>query len=168
MNLNGAVGLTDVLIDRSVLDDAVQRWGSSGLYVLPAGHVPPNPSELLGSQAMHALLAELRGEFDWVVLDAPPLLPVTDAVVLAQHGAEVLVVAAADRVNSHQLKRSLETLETADASLGGLIMTMARPDQSEAYRYAAYGYGDRAQSSGEPEAEGAAPPAPARRGRADR
>ncbi len=170
MNLNGAVGLTDVLIERSGLDDAVQRWGSTGLYVLPAGHVPPNPSELLGSQAMHSLLAELRSEFDWVVLDAPPLLPVTDAVVLAQHGAEVLLVAAANRVNAPQLKRSLEMLETADASLGGLIMTMARPDQSEAYRYAAYGYGDRAQSSAEPEKDVVAPPAPApaRRGAADR
>jgi succinoglycan biosynthesis transport protein ExoP len=138
MSLNGAVGLTDVLIERASLDDAVQTWGTTGLYVLPAGPVPPNPSELLGSRAMRALLEELRGEFDWVVLDAPPLLPVTDAVVLAQLGAEALLVAAADRVNAPQLKRSLELLETAEASLGGIIMTMARPDRTEAYRYTRY------------------------------
>ncbi|GAA1420995.1 polysaccharide biosynthesis tyrosine autokinase [Agrococcus citreus] len=141
MGLEGAVGLTDVLIGKATLNDAVQDWGSSGLFVLPAGPVPPNPSELLGSRAMHSMLEELRSEFDWVLLDAPPLLPVTDAVVLAQQGADVLVVAAADRVNAPQLKRSLEMLETADVSLGGLIMTMARLDSSEAYRYAEYGYG---------------------------
>lgn len=148
MNLNGAVGLTDVLIDRVAPADAVQQWGTSGLYVLPAGAVPPNPSEMLGSRAMHAMLDELRAEFDWVLLDAPPLLPVTDAVVLAQHGADVLLVAAADRVNAPQLKRSLEMLETVEASVAGLIMTMARLDSSESYRYAEYGYGrrDRAET----------------------
>lgn len=60
MNLNGAVGLTDVLIDRVAPADAVQQWGTSGLYVLPAGAVPPNPSEMLGSRAMRAMRA-MRG-----------------------------------------------------------------------------------------------------------
>ncbi|WP_306232118.1 polysaccharide biosynthesis tyrosine autokinase [Agrococcus beijingensis] len=162
MGLEGAVGLTDLLIDRAALADAVQDFRGSGLFVLPAGPVPPNPSELLGSRAMHTLLEELRAEFDWVVLDAPPLLPVTDAAVLAQHGAEVLLVAAADRVNAPQLRRSLEILETVGSSLGGIIMTMARSDGSDAYRYVAYAYGGEHRPAPVVE-EVVEPPAPTKR-----
>src|SRR5690606_14453620 len=83
LGIDGAVGTTNVLIGKISLDDALIPYGETGLQVLPSGPVPPNPSELLQSTAMHNLLRELRDRFDVVIVDAPPLLPVTDAAVLA-------------------------------------------------------------------------------------
>jgi capsular exopolysaccharide synthesis family protein len=95
LGIEGAVGLTDVLIGRVKLDDALQSWGSKNFMVLPAGTVPPNPSELLGSQSMAELIAFLETRFDVVLFDAPPLLPVTDAALLAKHSSGALLVVAA-------------------------------------------------------------------------
>ncbi|MBI4499542.1 MAG: polysaccharide biosynthesis tyrosine autokinase, partial [Gemmatimonadetes bacterium] len=76
-------GLTDVLIGRSTSREAIRPEVSAHLDVLPAGASPPNPSELLGSGAMHALIGELRRIYDYIVIDTPPTLPVTDAAVVA-------------------------------------------------------------------------------------
>ena len=82
MGLEGSVGLTDVLIGRYDLVDVIQPFGRLSLSILGAGPTPPNPSELLGSTAMRDVLAELRRSYDYVIIDAPPLLPVTDGAVL--------------------------------------------------------------------------------------
>lgn len=141
MNLDGAVGLTDVLIGRINLVDAVQQWGTKSLYVLPAGQIPPNPSELLGSKAMAALITELQAEFDWVLFDAPPLLPVTDAAVLSKHVEGVIVVTAAGRATRHQLETAVQLLKTVDSEVGGVILTMVPTRGADAYGYGHYGYG---------------------------
>ena len=82
MGIEGAVGMSDVLIGAAELEDVVQPWGTDDLLVLPAGRVPPNPSELIGSHAMKTLLEDLEQQVDYVLIDAPPILPVTDAIVL--------------------------------------------------------------------------------------
>lgn len=142
MNIDGSVGLTDVLIGRAELVDAVQMWGDSSLYVLPAGRIPPNPSELLGSRAMQGLISQLEGEFDWVLFDAPPLLPVTDAAVLARSTAGAIMVVASGRSTRHQLDVALKMLENVDAPIAGVALTMLPAKASNAYgAYGAYGYG---------------------------
>jgi capsular exopolysaccharide synthesis family protein len=141
MGLDGGVGLSDVLIGRAQLVDAVQRWADKSLYVLPSGQVPPNPSELLGSKAMATLIGELQAEFDWVLFDAPPLLPVTDAVVLSKHVGGVIMVASAGKTTRSQLESAVRLLETADSSLDGLVMTMVPTRGADAYGYGHYGYG---------------------------
>src|SRR5665811_1831389 len=77
MGLDRSVGLTNVLIGQADLSDALQMFAHTGLTVLGAGPVPPNPSELLGSATMEKTLRELESRFDVVIIDAPPLLPVT-------------------------------------------------------------------------------------------
>lgn len=150
MNLDGSVGLTDVLIGRAELVDAVQQWGTKSLYVLPAGQVPPNPSELLGSKAMSSLIKELQTEFDWVVFDAPPLLPVTDAAVLSKYVAGVIVVASVGKsTTQHQLATAVQLLETVDAQLAGVVLTMVPTRGADAYGYGHYGYGHYGYSEGE-------------------
>lgn len=72
-------GLSDVLAGRININDALQRWKTSTLFVLPAGAIPPNPAELLGSKAMEDLIEQLTAAFDIVLVDTPPVLPVTDA-----------------------------------------------------------------------------------------
>ncbi|MGY3128172.1 succinoglycan biosynthesis transport protein ExoP [Agrococcus sp. UYP33] len=142
MNIDGSVGLTDVLIGRAELVDAVQMWGESSLYVLPSGQIPPNPSELLGSKSMQALITQLETEFDWVLFDAPPLLPVTDAAVLSRNTAGAIMVVASGRATRHQLDVALGMLENVDAPVAGVVLTMLPAKAANAYgAYGAYGEG---------------------------
>jgi capsular exopolysaccharide synthesis family protein len=135
-DIEGVVGLTTVLIGRVEVEDVIQPFAATGLDLLPAGQIPPNPSELLGSVAMADLLERLSASYDMVLLDSPPLLPVTDAVVLSKLAGGALVVVGADRIHRPQLLQSLESLETAGSHLFGIVMNkIARRDAS------AYGYG---------------------------
>jgi succinoglycan biosynthesis transport protein ExoP len=140
-DLEGAVGLSDVLIRRATLEDTMQPWGRGALTVLPAGAIPPNPSELLGSSVMQKLITGLEKQFDYVLIDAPPLLPVTDGALLARHTGGALVVVAAGRTHKNQLKGALESLVHVNASVSGLVMTMVPTKGPDAYGYSRYGYG---------------------------
>ena len=133
--VEGQVGLTTVLIGRAEVEHVVQPLGRTGLDLLPAGQVPPNPSELLGSTAMAALLEQLSDSYDMVLLDSPPLLPVTDAVVLSLLAGGALVVVGADRIHRPQLQQSLESLETAGAHLFGVVMNKIARREAAAYAY---------------------------------
>ncbi|MGX9900047.1 polysaccharide biosynthesis tyrosine autokinase [Arthrobacter sp. SA17] len=97
LGLERNAGLTTALIGRADIVDLLQPWGSEQLYVLASGQIPPNPSELLGSEKMKQLISKLEGTFDAVIIDAPPLLPVTDAAVLAQQVGGVVVVVGTQR-----------------------------------------------------------------------
>lgn len=140
LGIEGGVGLTDVLIGRVKVGDAMLPWGERSLYVLPGGKVPPNPSELLGSTRMSALLKSLSEQFDVVLCDAPPLLPVTDAAVLAKLTSGALVAVAAGRTTTGQLRGALDSLDTVGAKIGGVILTMIPTRGPDAYGYG-YGYG---------------------------
>ena len=141
LGLEGAVGLTDVLLGRVDLADVVQRWGKTNLYVLPAGSVPPNPSELLGSKRMSKLIEMLEEQFDYVLYDAPPLLPVTDAAVLSKNTTGSLVIVAAGRTHKAQLKSAIAAIEQVGSRVGGIVMTMVPTKGPDAYAYGRYGYG---------------------------
>ena len=144
MGIEGGAGLTDVLIGRAELDDVLQRWGDEELYVLPAGKIPPNPSELLGSRAMGQLVDRLEADFDVIIFDAPPLLPVTDAAVLAKRAGGVIMVVAAGRTTRHQFAGALHALEHVGAHVAGVVLSMVPSKGPDAYGYgygAGYGYG---------------------------
>jgi capsular exopolysaccharide synthesis family protein len=121
------------LIGRAVVEDVVQPLGSTTLDLLPAGQIPPNPSELLGSQAMAALLDRLTKSYDMVLLDSPPLLPVTDAAVLTKMAGGALVVVGADRIHRPQLQETLGSLQTAGAHILGIVLN--KIDRAEAGTY---------------------------------
>jgi capsular exopolysaccharide synthesis family protein len=143
LGIEGGAGLTDVLINRARVGDVMLPWGQRSLYVLPAGKVPPNPSELLGSAQMHTLLEVLERDFDVVLCDAPPLLPVTDAAILAKATSGAILIVASGQTNRHQLEGAIEALQTVGAKIAGLVMTMVPtrgPDAYYAYG-AGYGYG---------------------------
>ena len=140
MGIEGAVGLTDVLIGRADLSDVLQRWGRSELYVLPAGQVPPNPSELLGSATMERTLDLLSKSMDVVIIDAPPVLMVTDAVVIGAKTQGVILVAAAGSTHQQSFETAVETLETAHVSLRGVVATMLPTKGPGRYMYGSYAY----------------------------
>jgi capsular exopolysaccharide synthesis family protein len=141
MGIEGAVGLTDHLIGQAALEDVVQPWGAGNLEILPVGQVPPNPSELLGSKAMIALLAELDKNYDTVIIDAPPLLPVTDAAILSKlvSGGAIMVVGSGKTTKS-QLEIAISNLQTVGGRLVGMIINLIPLKGANAQAYGYYGY----------------------------
>ncbi len=136
LGLEGAVGLTEVLLERSSLEDAVQTTGREGaLTVLPAGSIPPNPSELLSSDRMRRLLERVERDFDDVLIDAPPVLPVTDAALLSTITGGTLLVVSLRRVSPSQVRRSLEALATVDANVLGLVLNRVPAKRGNRYGY---------------------------------
>lgn len=135
MGIEGGVGLTTVLIGQASVADVMQPWGDGLLHVLPSGQVPPNPSELLGSDAMAELLVELAATYDVVLVDTPPLLPVTDAAILSRVTSGALLVAGADKLHRHQLTESVEALEAVGARILGIVVNRLERKQSDRYSY---------------------------------
>lgn len=125
LGLEGAVGVTSVLSGQVPLDQALQPWGESLFDVLASGPTPPNPSELLSSKQMVNLLAELRERYDMVLLDTPPLLPVTDAAVLGAATDGALLVVRYGKTTSHQVKTAMAALRSASVQVLGTVFTMA-------------------------------------------
>ena len=131
--LESAVGLTSLLIGRAKVDDVLQEWGSGLLRVLPSGPVPPNPSELLGSQGMRMLLRQLEDMADLVIIDAPPVLPVTDAAVLSTVASGALLVVHAGRTRREQVRRSLTSIKAVDGRVLGIVLNKAPTRGQDAY-----------------------------------
>lgn len=140
MGIEGGVGLTDVLIGQAELVDVLQQWGTGKLFVLPSGRTPPNPSELLGSQSMQRTLEALASAFDYVLVDAPPLLLVTDAAVVSRFTSGALMVAASGTTKKPQLTAAVEKLDAIGSRLFGVIVTMLPSKGPDSYGYGAYSY----------------------------
>ncbi|GAA4626162.1 polysaccharide biosynthesis tyrosine autokinase [Cellulomonas oligotrophica] len=143
LGLEGSVGLTTTLIGEARFEDVVQPWGDGTLHVLPAGQVPPNPSELLDSPAMADLLRDLGERYDVVILDSAPLLPVTDAAVLSRMTDGALVVVGCRRVHRAQLQDALTSLAAVEARVLGLLLNQVSSKDSGA----AVTYGSTPQST---------------------
>ncbi|WP_199424936.1 polysaccharide biosynthesis tyrosine autokinase [Actinotalea solisilvae] len=138
MDLEGTAGLTTVLIGRASLEDVVQPWGNGQLHVLPSGQIPPNPSELLGSRTMADLLAMVSRAYDVVIIDTPPLLPVTDAAILARLTGGAIVVVGAHSIHQNELAQSLGALETVGARVLGLVLNRVPAKSAGSYAYYDY------------------------------
>lgn len=153
LGIDGTVGVTDALIGRAELDDLIQPWGRNALAILPAGAVPPNPSELLGSLGMRALIAELSARYDYVLIDAPPLLPVTDAAIISRFVRGAIMVNSVRRATKSQFREAIATLDRIESRLFGVVMTMLPETGPNRYGYGSYNryYGDAPQVVAEPQ-----------------
>ncbi|GIF03989.1 chromosome partitioning protein [Actinoplanes siamensis] len=118
-----SAGLSTVLTGTATLDQVLQPWGA-GLWLLASGRVPPNPSELLSSPRMTELVDEVRKRFDVVIFDCPPLLPVTDAAVVAARADATLLVVRAHRTTSAQVTQAVRALRAVNANLLGCVLNM--------------------------------------------
>ena len=140
------VGLTNVLVGQMELSEAIQAWGNDGLHILPSGALPPNPAELLGSRAMVDVIAELRPAFDKIIIDTPPLLPVTDAALCSAAADGVVLVIRSGKTHRSQVTSAVSALNQVNARMLGSILNMRRISRSEKRRYAAAAYYDGAFS----------------------
>jgi capsular exopolysaccharide synthesis family protein len=135
-------GLTDVLLNEVTLANALRPVGDR-LFLLPAGSMPPNPSELLSSTRAAAVINALAAEFDLVLLDCTPVLPVSDALVVSRLADTTIVVVDARTTKRRMLHQTVQRLAQASAPIAGLVLNGIGPN-SGAYDYAyayTYGYG---------------------------
>ncbi len=148
-------GLTAVLIGDVTLPQAIQTVSSvPNLSVLPAGYPPPNPSELLSGERARRLIDVLGQTYDVVVIDCPPVLPVTDSLVVARMADTTLLVTSANRTSKRSLSRAVELLHQVDAPLVGTVLNSLSPDETfggEPYRYETVKPRKGAGRRGEPE-----------------
>jgi len=142
-------GLAGVLADGTPPHDAIHLVEEGSLALLPAGRLIANPSELLGSDRMTRLLVELEASFDIVVIDTPPVLPVTDALVLAVNATGVVVVVRLGTTARERFRRAVSSLRKLDVPLLGVVANGSVPSGDAAYGYGArYGYTSRKTRGG--------------------
>ena len=128
-----------MLVGRAELVSVLQPWGKSPLFVLPAGHIPPSPSEVLGSARMAHLIPERNATFGVVIFDTLPRLPAADAAILAKNECGAIIVVAALRMQKKQLRDSIFSLNDLDDLIYGLVRTMRLTKEPDAFGYGRYG-----------------------------
>ncbi|MBY4107533.1 polysaccharide biosynthesis tyrosine autokinase [Rhodococcus fascians] len=139
MGLIGSVGMSTVLAGQATVEEVLQPTKYEGLQAMASGPIPPNPSELLGSEASRALLVELRSRFDYVIVDGAPLLPVTDSAVLTTHADGALLVTRYGHTKSNELARAIGNLETIGARVLGVVLALTPSKKGDMYSYS-YNY----------------------------
>ena len=135
MSMPDKVGLTNILTGQADFADVVQETRHEGVDLLACGPLPPNPSELLSSEMARTLLQELRSKYDYVIIDSPPLLPVTDGALLAHITDGALLVVRSHRTTSDQVAQAVDNLAKADATLLGLVTVANKPAKKGSMGY---------------------------------
>jgi capsular exopolysaccharide synthesis family protein len=133
-------GVTSALLDRSVQDDIVFETEVPNLWLAPTGPIPPNPAELLHSEAFRGVLNRLKERFDRVIIDSPPIIAVTDATVLSTLVDGVVVVVRASTTTKDLVRRALKSLRDVGSQLVGVVLNAAdvEDDSYSAYKYYSY------------------------------
>jgi succinoglycan biosynthesis transport protein ExoP len=144
--LNGKIGLTTVLTGATKLEETVQSVPEiPNLDILPSGPVPPFPTEMLSSGAMDAILRRCGELYDYVVIDSPPILSVTDGVILARQADAVVLVVRHGKSSKHVVRRARDILLRSGAGITGIVLNAVDLNSPEYYGY--YGYSGYSYSS---------------------
>lgn len=130
-------GLSNLLVGTAESRECVHETPVEGLYVLPAGHIPPNPAELLGSARFRRVLDSATRQFDWVVIDSPPVMPVADAAIVGHMVSGVLFVVHSEKTSRHAANQALGQLARAGARVIGGVLNRVDLDRNP-YYYSAY------------------------------
>lgn len=140
LKLPDTPGLTDMLVGRAKASEAVKKL-SNGLYVLPAGTLPPNPAELLGSKTMGLLIEQMKPNFDQIILDTPPVNALSDSLVLTPLSSGVVLVTRQGMTSGKELRAAIQKLEFADAHIYGVVLTGNKTEKRSGKKGYGYGYG---------------------------
>lgn len=134
-NLSNKVGLSSCISMGTTLSDAVQKTSIEGLYALTGGVIPPNPSELLGSEQMKNVLQRAKEQYDYVLIDTPPVMPVTDALIVSRFVDGMILVIASAEVKVEIARDVKNQLVNAGANILGVVLNKVRSEHH------GYGYG---------------------------
>lgn len=121
-HFKNTVGLSHVLSNQIEVASAIQRTDVTGLSIMTSGPIPPNPSELLGSQRFQTFLAEVEESYDWIIFDTSPLLAVTDTQLLANRLDGTILVVDSMNTDKKMAKKAMNLLKSADAKVLGVVM----------------------------------------------
>ncbi len=137
--LKNNIGLTNILTGQVDYQEAIQAVDVPGLSVITSGPIPPNPAELLQSQNMSRLLVKLNDKSDQIVLDAAPVLPVADAMILAPYADGIVMVVAANQVSKDFVIRAKDLLENTNTKILGVVLNRVEYSKTgEQYYYNYY------------------------------
>ena len=131
-------GLADVLREGADLHSVIRETNIENLWIISSGRVPPNPSELIGSDRMQRLMKQLGNEFDLVICDAPSVLVVTDPVLLATHVDTVVLVVSVNNARRETVQRAYKLLQAAKASVAGVVLNGLEATRRHYYYYYYY------------------------------
>ena len=134
-NLSNKIGLSSCISMGTAVADAVQETGIEGLDALTAGVIPPNPSELLGSERMKNILQRAKEEYDYVLIDTPPVMPVTDALIVSRFVDGVILTIGSGEVKVEMARDVKNQLVNAGANILGVVLNKVRSEHH------GYGYG---------------------------
>lgn len=162
LGVESAAGLTSVLVGKADIHDVIQPIARSEILAITSGQIPPNPSEIVGSRAMSDLIGALRDDFDYVIVDAPPLLAVTDAAVISALTDGTIIVARSGKTRRDDLAQTATLLRNVDANILGVVLNMVPTKGPDAYTYGNYGTHAGHQRLSEPVKVTPAPPRPRR------
>ena len=130
-------GLSSVISGVDKIEDVIVPFARvPNLWILPAGPIPPQPAELLGSSVMKDHIARWRNEFDHIIIDTPPCLSVTDAVVLSPEADRVILVARSGKTTKFALRRACDLLLQVNARIMGIVLNAIDIRSGDAYYYA--------------------------------
>lgn len=132
--ISNNIGLSDVIIDRDKLNKCIQKR-TEYLDILTAGKIPPNPSEMLGSQAMSSLLDELSNVYDVIILDSPPVLAVADAQILSTKVDGTVLVVRAEKTKKDTVLAAKGVLDKVNANILGTVLNGGDKNKDNYYYY---------------------------------
>lgn len=132
-NRINVVGVTNILVNRLPLNEAIEPTDFENLYVLTSGPIPPNPSELLASEAMKQLMNVLYREYELLIFDTPPLLAVTDAQILANLCDASILVISSGKTEFNEVKKSKGLLESASSKFLGVVLNNRKMKKHSSY-----------------------------------
>lgn len=139
IGMNKLGGVTSILAEKLKIDECVLKISNYGIYVLTSGPIPPNPAELLGTQQMNDLISELGQEFDYVIIDTPPVSVVTDAAVLSKIADGVVFVVRQNYTKIETAQLAKKHLENVGANVIGCVLNAFKVDKtSKSYAYYQY------------------------------
>jgi capsular exopolysaccharide synthesis family protein len=141
LKISNTVGLSHLLVGQARVREAIQRTSDPNFCVMTAGRTPPNPSELLSSERMRQLVANLKqGPFDWVVIDTPPVLAVTDAIILTPLVDGVTFVVGAEMTRRRLAERAVHMIMASRPKVVGAVLNRVNFDRNKYYYSRYYGY----------------------------
>lgn len=139
LSISNQIGLSNLLIEEVSMDGAITHSGIENLDILSSGTRPPNPSELLVSEKMQNFIECLKDKYDYIILDTPPVIMVTDAQILSKYADGCILVVASGEIDREAVAKAKEQLEKVNAKILGVVLNKLETNRRGYYGYYYYG-----------------------------
>lgn len=139
--VSNETGLTNLLLGDTSIDDAIQKTEIENLYILTCGTRPPNPASIISSAKMRNLLNALKEQYEYIIIDTPPVLPVTDAQILSTYADGCIIVVSSMETEKETLKKAKELLDNVNTKILGIVLNKIDTARKGYYNYYYHSYG---------------------------